>query len=97
MKEYEELGDQQVENVARDVALTGTPEERARKMSEIYHGLETMEEKLEFLVRDKAYHLSLLTVDGENESAEESDMRQTLQDEFFKAYIENGTKLNYSF
>ena len=68
MKEYEPIEGQE-----KDLALTGTPEERAAKMKDIYDSLDTLEEKLEFLVKNDQYQEVLDRVDGERPASAETD------------------------
>jgi len=91
MKEYEPIEEQD-----KDLALTGTPEERAEKMREIYDSLDTMEEKLEFLVKNEQYREVLDSVDGERPAGADTAMNTNLIDQFIQTYVIDGTDENHA-
>ena len=87
MKEFEPINEQQPEY--QGMGLNGTPQENADAMSAIYHSLETMEEKLEFLLKDSAYHSVIASAHNDEIPKEELDMLMQLREEFAETYIRN--------
>ena len=72
--------------------LTGTPEERYKKLVEIYDSLPDLESQLEYIIRLKANILAKQEIDRSLVSEDERKVPDLMLDEFIEKYIVNGDK-----